>query len=84
MDSHGLIVNLIVYLSAAVIAVPLFARWGLGSVLGYLAAGICIGHATRVRNNLLASNGATHETACSMQRSCQFNKVANRGLIRPQ
>ena len=35
--------NLVVYLSAAVIAVPLFARLGLGSVLGYLAAGACIG-----------------------------------------
>ena len=35
--------NLVVYLSAAVIAVPLFARLGLGSVLGYLAAGVSIG-----------------------------------------
>jgi len=35
--------NLVVYLSAAVIAVPLFARLGLGSVLGYLVAGACIG-----------------------------------------
>lgn len=32
-----------VYLAAAVIAVPLAARLGLGSVLGYLAAGIAIG-----------------------------------------
>lgn len=32
-----------VYLIAAVIAVPLAARLGLGSVLGYLAAGIVIG-----------------------------------------
>ncbi|WP_138466798.1 cation:proton antiporter [Poseidonocella sp. HB161398] len=31
------------YLTAAVIAVPLAARLGLGSVLGYLAAGLCIG-----------------------------------------
>ena len=43
MDSHGFMFNLVVYLSAAVIAVPLFARLGLGSVLGYLAAGACIG-----------------------------------------
>ena len=43
MDSHGFLFNLVVYLSAAVIAVPLFARIGLGSVLGYLAAGVCIG-----------------------------------------
>ncbi|MBA5778375.1 cation:proton antiporter [Stappia sp. F7233] len=33
----------IVFLSAAVIAVPLFKRLGLGSVVGFLAAGIAIG-----------------------------------------
>lgn len=43
MDSPGFLFNLIVYLAAAVIIVPLSARLGLGSVLGYLAAGICIG-----------------------------------------
>jgi len=32
-----------IYLAAAVIAVPIAARLGLGSVLGYLAAGILIG-----------------------------------------
>ena len=32
-----------IYLAATVIAVPLSARLGLGSVLGYLAAGIAIG-----------------------------------------
>ncbi|SHE89908.1 Kef-type potassium/proton antiporter, CPA2 family [Ruegeria intermedia] len=32
-----------IYLAAAVIAVPLSARLGLGSVLGYLAAGLAIG-----------------------------------------
>ena len=32
-----------IYLGAAVIAVPLAARLGLGSVLGYLAAGLVIG-----------------------------------------
>lgn len=32
-----------IYLAAAVIAVPLASRLGLGSVLGYLAAGIAIG-----------------------------------------
>src|SRR5512143_610760 len=32
-----------VYLAAAVIAAPLFARLGLGSVLGYLIAGVVIG-----------------------------------------
>ena len=32
-----------VYLAAAVVATPLFARLGLGSVLGYLVAGVVIG-----------------------------------------
>ncbi|WP_375253881.1 cation:proton antiporter [Yoonia sp.] len=35
-----------IYLGAAVIAVPLAARFGLGSVLGYLLAGIAIGPVT--------------------------------------
>ena len=35
-----------IYLGAAVIAVPLAARLGLGSVLGYLLAGIVIGPLT--------------------------------------
>jgi glutathione-regulated potassium-efflux system ancillary protein KefC len=43
MDSHGFIINIVVYLSAAVIAVPIFTRLGLGSVLGYLIAGTVIG-----------------------------------------
>ncbi|MGB3067568.1 MAG: glutathione-regulated potassium-efflux system protein KefC [Ottowia sp.] len=33
----------LVFLGAAVIAVPLFTRFGLGSIMGYLAAGIIIG-----------------------------------------
>ena len=32
-----------IFLAATVIAVPLFRRLGLGSVLGYLAAGIVLG-----------------------------------------
>jgi monovalent cation:proton antiporter-2 (CPA2) family protein len=32
-----------VFLAAAVVAVPLFRRFGLGAVLGYLAAGVAIG-----------------------------------------
>ena len=35
--------QILIYLGAAVIAVPLAARLGLGSVLGYLVAGIAIG-----------------------------------------
>ncbi len=42
--SHGVdILPIIVLLAAGVIAVPLFKRIGLGSVLGYLAAGLAIG-----------------------------------------
>lgn len=37
------LVNVVVLLGAAVIAVPIFKRLGLGSVLGYLAAGLAIG-----------------------------------------
>lgn len=43
MGSHGLIVYAIVFLAASVLAVPLSKKWGLGSVLGYLIAGILIG-----------------------------------------
>jgi len=35
--------HVIVLLAAAVIAVPLFRRFGLGSILGYLAAGLLVG-----------------------------------------
>src|SRR4051812_3760870 len=37
------LVNSLVYLGAAVIAVPLSKYLGLGSIIGYLAAGIAIG-----------------------------------------
>jgi len=33
----------LVFLLAAVIAVPVFRRFGLGAVLGYLAAGVALG-----------------------------------------
>ena len=39
----GLLFNAFIYLCAAVIAVPIARRLGLGSVLGYLIAGILIG-----------------------------------------
>lgn len=37
------LVNSFIYLAAAVIAVPLAKKLGLGSIIGYLAAGIAIG-----------------------------------------
>ncbi|GGE26444.1 potassium transporter [Primorskyibacter flagellatus] len=40
---EGFLYQATIYLAAAVIAVPIAARLGLGSVLGYLAAGILIG-----------------------------------------
>ncbi|TGK30200.1 potassium transporter Kef [Leptospira yasudae] len=43
MQDHNLLITLIVFLSAAVISVPLFKRLGLGSVVGYLIGGTIIG-----------------------------------------
>src|SRR5688572_7907385 len=43
MHEDGYLGTLLVFLIAAVIAVPLFRRLGLGAVLGYLAAGVAIG-----------------------------------------
>ncbi|HEX5093228.1 MAG TPA: monovalent cation:proton antiporter-2 (CPA2) family protein [Burkholderiales bacterium] len=43
MAEHGFLEQALVYLAAGVLAVPLFKRLGLGSVLGYLAAGMAIG-----------------------------------------
>ncbi|MFC3107674.1 glutathione-regulated potassium-efflux system protein KefC [Undibacterium arcticum] len=40
---HSLLLNGLIYLTAAVLAVPLAKRLGLGAVLGYLLAGIAIG-----------------------------------------
>ena len=40
---HSLLTNALVYLAAAVLAVPLAKRLGLGAVLGYLLAGMAIG-----------------------------------------
>ena len=42
-EQGGDLVHVVALLGAAVIAVPLFKRAGLGSVLGYLAAGLAIG-----------------------------------------
>jgi len=45
MHIDEILLHLTIYLVAAVIAVPLSVRLGLGSVLGYLAAGLIIGPA---------------------------------------
>ncbi|NVJ96942.1 MAG: glutathione-regulated potassium-efflux system protein KefC [Alphaproteobacteria bacterium] len=43
MTELGFLESVLVYLTAAVIAVPIFKKLGLGSVLGYLVAGMAIG-----------------------------------------
>ncbi|MFZ3141584.1 glutathione-regulated potassium-efflux system protein KefC [Polaromonas sp.] len=42
-DTPAWLVNSFIYLAAAVVAVPLAKKLGLGSIIGYLAAGIAIG-----------------------------------------
>ena len=42
-NSPAWLLNSLIYLSAAVIAVPLSRALGLGSIIGYLAAGMAIG-----------------------------------------
>lgn len=43
MDSHSFLSQAVVFLGAAVVAVPLAQLLGLGSIIGYLVAGIIIG-----------------------------------------
>ena len=43
MDQNSFLFQAMVYLAAAVFTVPIAKRLGLGSVLGYLVAGILIG-----------------------------------------
>jgi glutathione-regulated potassium-efflux system protein KefB len=43
MELTGFLEQALVYLAAGLIAVPVFKRLGLGSVLGYLVAGVAIG-----------------------------------------
>ena len=44
IDAHSAqLANAVALLGSAVIAVPIFKRLGVGSVVGYLAAGVAIG-----------------------------------------
>ncbi|MBO9570957.1 MAG: cation:proton antiporter, partial [Chitinophagaceae bacterium] len=43
MDQNSFLFQAMIYLAAAVVMVPLSKKLGLGSVLGYLIAGIVIG-----------------------------------------
>lgn len=42
-DSTGFIIEAVVFLGAAIVAVPIFKAIGFGSILGYLTAGVIIG-----------------------------------------
>lgn len=42
-ESANQLISVVSLLGAAIVAVPIFKRLGLGSVLGYLAAGVAIG-----------------------------------------
>ena len=42
-DGSGFLIQAATYLGAAAIAVPIFNRFKLGSILGYLAAGVVVG-----------------------------------------
>ncbi|MFD3264673.1 monovalent cation:proton antiporter-2 (CPA2) family protein [Phenylobacterium ferrooxidans] len=43
MNGQGLLIQALVYLTAGVVSVPIAKRIGLGSVLGYLIAGVIVG-----------------------------------------
>lgn len=52
MEESSFLIQAAIYLVSAIIVVPLFKRLGLGSVLGYLIAGIVIGpHALALIND---------------------------------
>jgi monovalent cation:H+ antiporter-2, CPA2 family len=68
---EGFLYQASIYLAAAVIAVPIAARLGLGSVLGYLMAGVLIGPAFGL---------VGHETA-ELQHFAEFGVVMMLFLI---
>src|SRR5882757_6649105 len=59
-NSMSLLAQIAIFLAAAVIAIPIFRRFKLGSVLGYLTAGIIIGPASL---GLVSSVDATQNIA---------------------
>src|SRR5271154_1260470 len=56
----SLLAQIAIFLAAAVIAIPIFRRFNLGSVLGYLTAGVIIGPASL---GLISSVDATQNIA---------------------
>jgi Kef-type K+ transport system membrane component KefB len=71
----GYFIQAFIYLCAAVIAVPLAKRFGLGSVLGYLVAGVVIGPVVGLvgeetetrRPRVISSISRAVESSCSTQ-----------------
>jgi monovalent cation:H+ antiporter-2, CPA2 family len=66
MSPETLLESALVYLAAAVILVPIAARLGLGSVLGYLIAGVIIGP---------WALGFVHEESHSVMQFAEFGVV---------
>ena len=65
MSDPGFFQSALVYLAAAVVSVPVARRLGLGSVLGYLVAGVIVGpHALG-----LVGRGDQHETVMHIAES---------------
>src|ERR1700745_3516679 len=61
MESSSFLFQAFIYLGAAVVSVPIAKRLGLGSVLGYLIAGVLIGpHVLRLVGN--SGNDVRHVT----------------------
>ncbi len=68
---ENLLLQASIYLGAAVLVVPFAVRWGLGSVLGYIAAGILMGPV------LGLAGAATHD----LQQVAEFGVVLMLFLI---
>ncbi len=65
----SLYLQALMILGGAIIAAPLFKRLGLGTVLGYLAAGIAIGPVARLISEgeeLLHFRSSASSSCCSL------------------
>ena len=57
METSHYLQDAVMFLAAAVVAVALSRRWGLGAVLGYLAAGAIIGpHVLNLAPDMTGAN----------------------------
>lgn len=84
MDAHASIIptTVLVFLAAAVFAPPLFKRFGLGSIVGYLVAGLAFGPSffgsTRIR-----SASSTSPNSASSSSSSSSDSNSNRPACSP-